>query len=41
MHCLRKVNCVIYIVSRDQWEPQGCQINQGDQINTATALKSN
>ena len=38
---LQKVNCVIYIISRDQWEPKQHQMYQPDQNNTARTPKSN
>lgn len=39
VYSLQEVNCVIYIISRDQWEPKWHQMYQAAQ--NATTLKSN
>lgn len=39
VYSLKEVNCVIYIISRDQWEPKWHQMYRADQ--KATTLKSN
>ena len=39
VYSLQEVNCVIYIISRDQWEPEWHQMYQADQ--NATTLKLN